>query len=84
MLLIVKKTVILSPREKLVFDEMLKGLSNREMAANLGISKRTAETYVHTILGKFYISTKCKLIVFVRDNDVEVQVIDIRRECRKR
>jgi two-component system, NarL family, nitrate/nitrite response regulator NarL len=42
----------LSPRERQVFELILRGLANKEIAAQLGISESTAKFHVSAILKK--------------------------------
>lgn len=43
----------LSPRERQVFRLILQGLTNKQIAAQLGISARTAKFHVSSVLKKF-------------------------------
>ncbi|MEQ8995455.1 MAG: response regulator transcription factor [Coleofasciculus sp. B1-GNL1-01] len=57
----VNDSVRLTPTEKKVLALIVQGLSNREIAANLSISLRTAETHVSNILGKTGLPNRTKL-----------------------
>lgn len=57
----VNTSVRLTATEKKVLALIVQGLSNREIAANLSISLRTAETHVGNILGKTGLSNRTKL-----------------------
>ena len=44
----------LSPRERQVLDGLIEGLSNKEIAFNLGISPRTVEIYRANMMSKLH------------------------------
>jgi DNA-binding NarL/FixJ family response regulator len=52
----------LSPREREVFRLVLDGLVNKEIAARLGISVRTAKFHVSAILKKCGVSSRLDLL----------------------
>lgn len=53
----------LSMREQQVFDDVLKGLSNKEIANNLHISERTVKFFVSSLLKKFDVQRRADLIL---------------------
>ena len=53
----------LTPRESEVLQLLAEGLSNRTIAARLGISEHTAKFHVNAILGKLGASTRTEAIV---------------------
>ena len=54
----------LSPREHEVARLIVGGLSNRQIAATLVISERTAENHVSSILGKLGVETRAQVAVW--------------------
>ena len=55
----------LSPREREVAALVAQGRSNREIAASLVVSERTAEAHVSNILGKLGLSTRAQIAAWV-------------------
>jgi non-specific serine/threonine protein kinase len=55
----------LTQRERQVADLITHGLSNREIAARLAISRRTAESHVEHILNKLGCATRTQIAVWV-------------------
>jgi len=53
----------LTPREQQVLDLLAEGLSNKAIAARLGISDHTAKFHVNSILGKLGADTRTEAIV---------------------
>ncbi len=62
----------LSRRETQVFDLILLGMSNKEIGAELGICKKTAETFVASILSKTGRKTRQKLAAQVKRESIKV------------
>ena len=54
----------LSPREREVAGLVAAGLSNREIAARLVISERTAQNHVQHILGKLGFANRAQIAVW--------------------
>jgi RNA polymerase sigma factor (sigma-70 family) len=52
----------LSPRERQVFAQVLQGLTNKEIAANLGISESTAKFHVSAILKKCGVRSRLDVV----------------------
>jgi PAS domain S-box-containing protein len=62
------KNYHISEREKEVIDEMLRGLSIREIADHLFISETTVKTHQQNIYGKMGINSKKELFAILRQN----------------
>lgn len=58
----------LTPREYEVAVLIGEGLSNREIAARLTVSRRTAETHVEHILGKLGFTSRSQVARWVTDH----------------
>ena len=56
----------LTRREREVLFEMVRGNSNRDIAARLGISVTTVNKHVHNILGKLKAKTRAQVIARMR------------------
>ena len=54
---------VLSPREQQVLSLLSEGLSNRDVAARLGISRHTAKFHVNAILDKLGATTRTEAVV---------------------
>jgi DNA-binding NarL/FixJ family response regulator len=54
---------LLSPREQEVLELLSEGLSNRDVAARLGISRHTAKFHVNAILDKLGATTRTEAVV---------------------
>jgi predicted ATPase/DNA-binding CsgD family transcriptional regulator len=57
----------LTKREREIAELVAKGLSNREIAAQLFISKRTVDAHVEHIFGKLEISSRVQLTVMLQE-----------------
>jgi DNA-binding NarL/FixJ family response regulator len=53
----------LTPREREVLDELLKNLSNKEIARNLRISGRTAKFHVSNVMAKYGVKRRADLLL---------------------
>jgi DNA-binding CsgD family transcriptional regulator len=53
---------MLSAREQQVLDHLVNGLSQKEMADNLGIAISTVNTYVQRIYEKLHVRSRRELI----------------------
>ena len=62
-----RPTSALTKRERQIAGLVASGLSNREIAARLVISKRTVDAHVDHIFGKLGISSRVQLTVWLRD-----------------
>ena len=58
---------VLTKREREIAELVASGLSNREIAGRLFISKRTVDAHVEHIFGKLEISSRVQLTVLLRD-----------------
>ena len=54
---------LLSPREQEVLSLLSEGLSNRDVATRLGISRHTAKFHVNAILDKLGATTRTEAVV---------------------
>ncbi len=59
-----RETVALTPREREIAELVSQGLSNKEIAARLVISPRTAEGHVEHILAKLNLSSRAQIAVW--------------------
>ena len=59
----VGRTPILTPREREVLDELLKNLSNKEIARKLRISGRTAKFHVSNVMAKYGVKRRADLLL---------------------
>lgn len=62
---------VLTPREREVAQLVAKGMTNREIAAKLVISERTAEGHVEKILTKLSYTSRTQIAAWVADNQQE-------------
>jgi DNA-binding NarL/FixJ family response regulator len=65
---------LLTRREQEIADLVASGLSNREIAARLVISKRTVDAHVEHIFGKLEISSRVQLTVLLQDQAPRARV----------
>jgi two-component system, NarL family, response regulator LiaR len=64
----------LTPREREVVESIARGLSNKRIAAELGISEKTVKAHVSNILGKLGLSDRTQVAMHaVREGWVEVE-----------
>jgi len=59
----VGRTPTLTPREREVLDELLKNLSNKEIARKLRISGRTAKFHVSNVMAKYGVKRRADLLL---------------------
>ena len=57
-----RKIEALSPREIEVLGMMAEGISNKEIAARMGISEHTVKFHVSSLLGKLGAVTRAELV----------------------
>jgi non-specific serine/threonine protein kinase len=57
----------LTSRERQIAELVARGLSNREIAERLVISKRTVDAHVNHIFGKLGLSSRVQLTIWLRD-----------------
>ncbi|GAA1524192.1 hypothetical protein GCM10009678_01780 [Actinomadura kijaniata] len=55
----------MSPRERQVAELVAQGMSNREIAERLVISRRTADSHIEHILGKLGFNSRTQIAVWV-------------------
>lgn len=60
----------LSPRERDVFRLLVRGMTTREMAAELGISRKTVDTHRERIMKKLAIHSAVELVRFAAAHDL--------------
>ena len=65
------KSKCLSHREMAVIQELKKGLSSKEIAANLFISVKTVQAHRHNVLKKLDLKNTASLVNFINHNDKE-------------
>jgi non-specific serine/threonine protein kinase len=58
---------VLTRREREIAELVASGLSNREVATRLFISKRTVDAHVEHIFGKLELSSRVQLTVLLQD-----------------
>lgn len=61
----------LSPREREVLQEIVKGETNREIAANLFISVNTVKHHIHSILEKLGVENRRQAADFAREYGIQ-------------
>ncbi|HLW48453.1 MAG TPA: tetratricopeptide repeat protein [bacterium] len=59
-----KEVSLLTPREQQVAALIAQGLANREIASQLGITERTAETHVRNLLNKMKVNSRTQIAVW--------------------
>jgi DNA-binding NarL/FixJ family response regulator len=57
------KPTALSPREREVFGLLLQGMSNQEIAARLGVCRKTIEKHLTNIYTKIGVTSRARAIV---------------------
>lgn len=57
-----------TPRQRQILTLVADGLSNAEIAASLGISRRTVEKHVEAIHAKAGTATRARLVAFAHDH----------------
>jgi two-component system, NarL family, response regulator NreC len=67
---------LLSTREREVVRDTMQGLTNREIAARLGISERTVKTHLSNLLQKLDISRRADLLHTLLTTPVTVLIVD--------
>ena len=60
----------LTDREREVMALLARGLSNKEIAADLDITERTARTYVSNILGKLGLASRTQAALYAIEHDL--------------
>ncbi|MCZ7682175.1 MAG: LuxR C-terminal-related transcriptional regulator [Sandaracinaceae bacterium] len=62
--------MLLSPREREVFERLARGETQREVAESLGLSVKTVETYRARIADKLGLKTRADLVRFALESGV--------------
>jgi DNA-binding NarL/FixJ family response regulator len=61
-----KAEALLTSRERQVLQRLAQGLTNREIASQLGVSVRTVTTHVRNILDKLHLANRTKAALYAR------------------
>ncbi len=69
-----RETDALSPRERQVASLVARGLTNREIAAELVIAERTADTQVSNVLSKLGLRTRAQIAAWATEQDRVLRV----------
>lgn len=67
---ILSNTFHLTPRETEIAKLIYRGLSNREIAAQLNVAEDTVKKHLYHIFQKLNLSNRTQIIKFVQDNDL--------------
>jgi DNA-binding NarL/FixJ family response regulator len=70
----VRSSLPLTPREFEVADLVAQGLTNRQIAARLFLSERTAQNHVQHILDKLGLPNRSQIAVWVTSRRMSMQV----------
>ena len=62
--------VELSKREREVLERLARGLSNEQIAAELGVAVQTVRNYVSTVYDKLGVSSRPQAIVWARERGI--------------
>jgi predicted ATPase/DNA-binding NarL/FixJ family response regulator len=68
--------VVLTKREREIADLVASGMSNREIATQLFISKRTVDAHVEHIFSKLEISSRVQLTVLLQEQAARLRPVD--------
>lgn len=60
----------LTPRELDVLRQLARGLSNREIAANLSLTEHTVMTHVRNVLRKLHLANRTQAALYARDHGI--------------
>jgi DNA-binding CsgD family transcriptional regulator len=55
-------TVTLSPSQKLVLDQLLTGMGDKDIARTIGLSRHTVHTHVKAIFKRFHVHSRAELL----------------------
>jgi predicted ATPase/DNA-binding CsgD family transcriptional regulator len=72
----VPAAVVLTKREREIADLVASGMSNREIATQLFISKRTVDAHVEHIFSKLEISSRVQLTVLLQEQGARLRPVD--------
>ena len=59
--------VLLSRRESSILELIVRGCTNREIAASLGIAEQTVKNHVHRIYAKLGLDSRVELLIWDRE-----------------
>ena len=63
---------VLSRRESAVFDLLMNGMANKEIASMLSISQKTVEEHLTNIYSKIGVNSRCRAILWGMSQDRDI------------
>ena len=65
--------IILTPREKEIFDLLVKNQSTKEIAKTLGISEKTVRNHISNVIQKLGVDSRIQAVFeFIRFKELEL------------
>ena len=58
-------------REQKLLRQLIEGMTNQEIATDLGLHVRTVRNYVSIIMDKFFVSTRTELTLLIDELDIK-------------